>query len=409
MHPDAERLQIACVASVDPRSHGKNSMAHTLDNVARALQRRCGDVTFIGPMDARLERAAGKFADVCCRLVSHRRYMYFHGTWVARRFGRLGTRKLSLASRRFDVIVGGSAVDVGYLATDIPIVIALDATVTALRDYYPVYSHLTERSMRELDTTERTAIRKAALLLYSSQWAARSAIEDYGADPAKVHVLPFGADLDSPPPPAIVRDRVRSDHCRLLFLAVDWERKGGDIAVETLNALECMGVDAELVVCGCTPPPGVTHPRMRVIPFLDKRDARQRRALEALYRNSDFLLLPTRGDCTPIVVCEASAFGLPTVATDTGGVPELVSDGETGFLLPLDARGDAYAAAIAQAYASPVRCAALSRAARMRFDERLNWDAWARAASPLIAAIAGRAPVGDGASTPRPMGPAVRL
>src|SRR5205085_12222674 len=141
--------------------------------------------------------------------------------------------------------------------------------------------------------------------------------------------------------------RKKSEQCRLLFLAVGWARKGGDIAFETLLKLEELGIQAELIVCGCTPPKGTAHKRMRVIPFLDKNDERQRKELEQLLMAADFLLVPTRSDAYGLAYCEASAFGLPVITTRTGGVPEVVRDGENGFLLPYEARGAAYAEVIA--------------------------------------------------------------
>ena len=384
------RLSIACLTSFDPQRHGKNSWSHTIYHMGQKLSEGGYDIAFLGPMDATFERIAGKVVDIGRQVVSHKRYMYFHGKWVSRRFGRVGARKLAEAGCPFDIVLAAGAVDVAYLKTDLPIVLILDATHMLMREYYPAYTNLSERSRRELDTIERLAIQRAALVLMTSSWAARSVITDYQADPDRVHVIPFGADLESPPPASILAERKRTDRCRLLFLGSDWQRKGGDLAVETLFELERMGVDAELVICGCMPPYGVSHHRLRVIPFLNKRDPRQREALEALYLNSDFLLLPTRSDCAPMVFCEAAAFGLPVVTTDTGGVSEIVKHGETGFVLPHSARGDAYASIIARVYRDAERCAELSSASRARYDERLNWDAWMRDAAPLIAGAADR-------------------
>lgn len=379
------RLSIACLTSFDPQAHGKNSWSHTIYHMGQKLREGGYEITFLGPMDATLQRIVGKVVDVGRQVVSHKRYMYFHSIWVSRRFGRVGSRKLAEAGRPYDVLLASGAVDVAYLKTDLPIVLILDATHMLMREYYPAYTNLSEKSRRELDTIERLAIQRAALVLVTSSWAARSVITDYQADRGRVHVIPFGADLEAPPPASILTERRRTDRCRLLFLGSDWQRKGGDLALETLFELERMGVDAELVVCGCSPPIGVSHPRLRVIPFLNKRDPRQLKRLEALYLNSDFLLLPTRSDCAPMVFCEAAAFGLPTVTTDTGGVSEIVKHGETGFTLPHSARGDAYASIIVHAYRNASRYAELSSASRARYDERLNWDAWMRDAAPLIA------------------------
>src|SRR5260370_37309453 len=155
------------------------------------------------------------------------------------------------------------------------------------------------------------AIKKASLLVYPSAWAAQSAIEDYHADKQKVHFMPFGANFEAIPPREIAEKRKKSDRCKLLFVGTDWQRKGGDIAFETLLKLEEMGIQAVLIVCGCTPPHTSSHERMTVIPFLDKNDEKQRQELEQLYVTSDFLLLPTRQECFGMVFCEASSFGLP--------------------------------------------------------------------------------------------------
>ena len=126
---------------------------------------------------------------------------------------------------------------------------------------------------------------------------------------------------------------------------------------------------------------------MRVIPFLNKNDEQQSAALTGLLRDSDFLLLPTRFDCTPIVFCEANACGLPVVSTDTGGVPAVVRNGENGYLLPPAARGDAYAATIASVFRDGERLVSLRRSSRQAYDDRLNWDAWAAGVHRVLAGV----------------------
>jgi glycosyltransferase involved in cell wall biosynthesis len=56
--------------------------------------------------------------------------------------------------------------------------------------------------------------------------------------------------------------------------------------------------------------------------------------LKQLYHDSDIFCLPTYGDCLPMVLSEAGAAGIPCVATRVAGIPEIVLDGETGFLMP---------------------------------------------------------------------------
>jgi glycosyltransferase involved in cell wall biosynthesis len=228
------------------------------------------------------------------------------------------------------------------------------------------------------DEIERLAITNAKRLIYPSSWAARSAIEDYGADPLKVHIIPLGANFDVPPSREDATRFHQRDVCRLLFVGVSWERKGGDIAFETLLELLRLGVPSELIVVGCQPPPHVSHNRLRVFPFLNKNNPEECKLLYTLYYQSDFFVLPTRAECFGIVLCEANAFGLPVLSTETGGVSEIVRNGVNGFLLPLEARGDRYAAVIRDIYDDSTRYADLRKSSRGEFESRLNWDAWGR-------------------------------
>jgi glycosyltransferase involved in cell wall biosynthesis len=223
-------------------------------------------------------------------------------------------------------------------------------------------------------------------LIYPSTWAARTAIEHYKAELGKVHCIPFGANFeeaDIPPRAAALRHSLERG-IALLWVGVDWQRKGGAIAYDCLLELLNHGVDAELVVCGCVPPDRYRHPKLKIIPFLSKREPVQRRKLSQLFLDANFFLFPTLADATPLVLCEASAHGLPSLARNTGGVGGAVTDGENGYLLPPDATGKQYAEKIQTIVQERSIYDSLVRASRRTFEERLNWDAWGRAAKPIF-------------------------
>jgi glycosyltransferase involved in cell wall biosynthesis len=381
------RIKIAYLSGEDAQD--RLSWSGSAYYMAQTLQKYCGEVSYIGPIDYSRERLIGKVINKISRLFLKKTYFYNYSFLVANRYAKVAAQKL--ANQSFDVIVAAAgATEIAFLETDLPIVSVEDATYSLLLDYYPYCSNLHKRSIHEINTIQNLALKKASMVIYSSAWAARSAIEDYGADPAKIHVVPFGANLDESPLREVALARKTSDRCCLLFLAAEWSRKGGDIAFETLLELEEMDVQAELIVSGCIPPKKFAHKHMRVIPFLNKNDERQRKELEKLLVAADFLLLPTRADCTPMVFCEANAFGLPVITTNTGGVPEVIRDGENGYLLPLDARGDAYAQVIAKVYRDDRRYTELVRASRAAFDDRLNWDAWGAAVKKILAELLSR-------------------
>lgn len=93
-----------------------------------------------------------------------------------------------------------------------------------------------------------------------------------------------------------------------------------------------------------------------------------------LLNAADVCLLTSRSEGIPLTLAEAMATELPVVATEVGGVPEIVKDGETGFLC--DA-GDAksLASCISKFCLSPEQRAAFGQAGRKRIIEHFNADA----------------------------------
>jgi glycosyltransferase involved in cell wall biosynthesis len=350
--------------------------------MARALERAFEEVYLCDPITS-IEKQVGRLIDGASRRLTTKRIAYDHLGLVAKKHGKIAAERIQ--GRSVDALLAiMNPVDIAYLRTEIPIVLVLDATFALQHNYYPQFTNLWGRSFAEAEQVERMAYRNATSLAYSSNWAAQSAIRDYGVHPQKVHSFPYGANLDIAPSREAIMGKTTSDRCRLLFIAVGWEQKGGAIAVETLVKLEEMGIKAELIICGSTPPRGVSHDRMRVIPFLDKTDQRQSSQLHTLYSSSDFLLLPTRREAYGHVFCEASAFGLPSITSNTGGVPEVVRNGENGYVLPYTATGVDYAQIIADLYRDKGRYRTLVKSSRAAYETRMNWDVWAASIKRLL-------------------------
>jgi len=94
--------------------------------------------------------------------------------------------------------------------------------------------------------------------------------------------------------------------------------------------------------------------------------------LEA-YRNADLFVLPSRRDPFPTVIREAMFFGMPCVASNIWAMPEMIEDGITGFLVPVD---DAVALSSKMDLLlrdQPLRNR-MGRAARARAEALFSWD-----------------------------------
>ncbi len=365
------RLRVAYLTMRDPND--RRSWSGTIFQMARALESQC-DLVRVGPLEP-FSLKIGKAIHHGMRLITGRNYLYTHTARVCKGAGLKAGRKL--AGDTFDVIFAPAGCGiVAHLETKLPIVYLSDTTFHLMVDYYSDFSNLSESQRSVADKIQRKGILKAHQLVFPSSWAAQSAVDDYGADPSRVHVVPFGANIENPPRADEVLQERPTVGCRLLFVGVNWDRKGGEIAFETLVQLERSGIPAELTVVGCKPPEHVAHPKLRVFPFLDKNDPQQRAQLDDLYRQATFFILPTRAECFSIALCEANAYGLPILSTRTGGLAELVLEGVNGFLFSLDSRGDRYAAKIRDAYSSPAAYQALRVASREQYETRLNWTAW---------------------------------
>jgi len=173
----------------------------------------------------------------------------------------------------------------------------------------------------------RETFQSAAGLFAWSNWAAASAIEDYGVAAEQVHVLPPGVDtdlwrpLEDPEP----EERTRSDITRLLFVGYAFERKGGDLLLRWARETQLKNWELHLVTMEPqrVPPGVIVHNGMSV----------NSDALVKLTQRCDIFVLPTRADCFSLASLEAMSVGLPVLTTRVGGIPDIVTDGVTGYLM----------------------------------------------------------------------------
>jgi glycosyltransferase involved in cell wall biosynthesis len=209
----------------------------------------------------------------------------------------------------------------------VPTVVSLDATPRLFDREGEAYGH--QRSPELVELLKRRfnerALASAARLVTWCQWAAYSLVADYGAPVDKIDVIPPGVSLDLFRPSLLPR---RSERIHILFVGGQFDRKGGP---DLLEAVRGLGNTVELDI--------VTNSAVRAIPpgvraNIHERLEPQSDKLVSLYRAADIFVLPSRGDCMPQAVIEAIACGLPVVATRVGAIPEMVSDGVNGYLVP---------------------------------------------------------------------------
>jgi glycosyltransferase involved in cell wall biosynthesis len=374
----APRIAFATVGDAKDIKFWSGTPYHML----KSLANEGNEVIPIGPLTAPILPLYKAYSRLR-RMVGMPDFSPLHAETVVEQYAADAARKIRVVSPTAVFAPAGSTF-AWSVPAGVPLVYTSDATFRLIENYHPNYRHLSQGSRDVAERLERNTIARANLILYPSQWAADSAIRDYGADPARVHVIPWGANLEHVPDRASILGPRKPGPCRLLLIGGNWNEKGAAIAVGALTELKRRGIETELVICGCAPPQPIMRDGLTIIPYLDKNNRAESERLYQLYRDADFFILPTRADCYGIVFCEAAAHGVPSIAPATGGVPYAVRDGKTGVLLSPNATESDYASAIAQVFSNPDWLARLSKSSRDVYEIELNWQAWGRHVSKLI-------------------------
>ncbi len=345
----------------------------TATHMARAFQRQGVDVHFVGNLGGTSHglRLAKEF--VYSRILGQR-YLPERSPLHLKSCARIASRRLLRLDP--DIVFSPGSLPVACLDTRVPVVFWTDATFAGMVDYYPTYTGLCRETVRNGNRMEQAALDRCALAVYSSEWAAKTALKRYRVAPEKVRVVPFGANLECSPSTAEVEEALRERPratCRLLLIGVNETRKGTDIALQVAAELNARGLPAQLTLVGARPA-GILPDYVHSTGYIDKGTPRGHAELVRLLARAHFLLGPSRADCTPIAFCEANAFGVPCLARDTGGVGSLIRNGVNGYLFGAAARAAAYADCIESLMRDNGRYRELARSAHECYRSRLNWD-----------------------------------
>lgn len=282
----------------------------------------------------------------------------------------------SLSLKTYDCVVSPGSIPISYLNTDIPIVIWSDATFLNMVDYYKSFSNLPVSNVVEAKDAEWAAFNRCSQVVFSSEWARDSLVDNYDVDRDKSTVIPFAANF-----PCLLAREDLLNHlnkksyraCRLLFVGSDWKRKGGDFLLKIADEMVDMGVDVTVDVVGCdaitTAPDYV-----RFHGFIATRMPAGRAILERLFLQAHFLVVPSEAECFGIVYAEASSYGLPTIAKNVGGVSSAVVSGENGILIDQNVAASDCANIIFKWYSDPVKYRELSLRSLDFYDQNLNWN-----------------------------------
>jgi len=146
--------------------------------------------------------------------------------------------------------------------------------------------------------------------------------------------------------------------------------KGGDVMLGAIELALPRAAGLRVKMAGPGELPEAGAKLVREHQFLSWAGWLEPSERDALLRAASVLVMPSRSEGSPMALLEAMSFGLAIVATEVGGIPELVSDGLEGLLVPPE-DPKALAEALCGLVAAPVEVARHGKAARRR-AERLD-------------------------------------
>lgn len=224
--------------------------------------------------------------------------------------------------------------------------------------------------------------RRTARVIAVSDSVARAVLTRLRVSPERVTTVHNAVDLsavDAAPEVDIRQELgVRPDARLLTFAGRLVRQKGVAELVDAATPIRRSQPDTHIVIIG-------DGPYMRSFRKRAKRHrvadmvhfVGTRRNVFGILKSTDLYVHPSHNEGLPIVVLEAMGVGVAVVATNVDGTPELVVDGETGYLVP-PRDPIAFADAVIRALSDPDRLLEMGRAGRRRIEEQFTFEQAAR-------------------------------
>lgn len=230
---------------------------------------------------------------------------------------------------------------------------------------------------------ERRVIQGSERTITVSEFSRRQLVEALGVDGDRIEVVPNGVDerfAPAPPDPSLRRRHGIGEGPLALFLGGLKARKNLPFLLDVWREVTAIRPDATLLIAGGGPLAASLRRRAARL-GLGARVAFAGRVPEAekvaCYNLADVFVFPSALEGFGFAVAEAMSCGLPVVVSDRGALPELVADGDGGFVCP---GGDvaAFARSLLRLLADGELRRRFGEANRQAVDRRYRWDRCAR-------------------------------
>lgn len=168
---------------------------------------------------------------------------------------------------------------------------------------------------------EKTIYDNATLNFTMSSNITSSIINDYNCDPKTVKCVYAGYNTTKDTNESIYRNKKYKKN--ILFVGIDWERKGGPLLVEAFKKVSLVHPDASLTIVGSSPKIDINNCNIiGKVPLAE---------VQKYYEEADIFCLPTNLEPFGLVFLEAMNNKLAVIGTDIGAIPDFIINNKNGF------------------------------------------------------------------------------
>lgn len=210
---------------------------------------------------------------------------------------------------------------------------------------------------------ETCIYRNASMNFTMSSNISRSIIEDYSCENEKVRCVYCGANIGMITPENF--DKSKYSKRNILFVGLDWKRKGGPVLIEAFKRVLKVIPDATLTIVGSSP--ALDLPGCSVIGNIPVTDVLN------YYNKASVFCMPTIIEPFGIVFIEAMSMKLPVIGTNIGAIPDFIANGVNGYMVE---PGDPQSLAdrLIELLVDPEKCRRFGEAGYSLFLERYTWE-----------------------------------
>jgi glycosyltransferase involved in cell wall biosynthesis len=241
----------------------------------------------------------------------------------------------------------------------IPHFIYTDHTTQTNKLYPNIHPQQYIRSKAFIKNVETGIYKDATLIFTFGSLITWSLINQYQIPKEKVITVFAGSNVKAEESENVEK------YCNknILFVGVEWERKGGPMLIKIFKKVQKRFPHASLTIVGCSPQ--VTLPNCKILGKIPVEE------VSKYYNNASVFCLPTVREPFGIVFIEAMNYRLPILANSIGSLPDMVKNDYNGYLF--DGNVDDYVDAICKLFENPTKCKEMGDNGYLLAHSRFSW------------------------------------